>query len=140
MHSVNFKSKLFFYILCKLCVCNINIKEVKMVKSQRNFVGSWAFLIGVVLAVVLGLAGAIDEIWTIVFIFIGLLVGMLNVTNKETTPFLISGTVLIIASALGGSALSDVQTLSNVLNALLVIFIPATVIVAIKNVFILAKD
>jgi len=111
-----------------------------MVKSKSNFVGSWAFLIGVVLAVVLGLAGAIDEIWTIVFIFIGLLVGMLNVTNKETTPFLISGTVLIIASALGGSALSDVQTLSNVLNALLVIFIPATVIVAIKNVFILAKD
>jgi hypothetical protein len=41
---------------------------------------------------------------------------------------------------LGGSVLSDVQTLSNVLNALLVIFIPATVIVAIKNVFILAKD
>jgi hypothetical protein len=111
-----------------------------MVKSKNNFVGSWAFLIGVVLAVVLGLAGAIDEIWTIVFIFIGLLIGMLNVTNKETTPFLISGTVLIIASALGGSALSDVQTLSNVLNALLVIFIPATVIVAIKNVFILAKD
>jgi hypothetical protein len=115
-------------------------KGGKMVKSKNNFIGSWAFLIGVVLAVVLGLAEGIGEIWTIVFIFIGLLVGMLNVTNKETTPFLMSGTVLIIASALGGSVLSDVQILSNILNALLIIFIPATVIVAIKNVFSLAQD
>ena len=111
-----------------------------MVKSKNNFIGSWAFLIGVVLAVVLGLVGSVGGAWTIVLIFIGLLVGILNVADKETMPFLMSGTVLIIASALGGSVFSDVQTLSNVLNALLIIFIPATVIVAIKNVFILAKD
>lgn len=111
-----------------------------MVKSKNNFIGSWAFLIGVVLAVVFGLVGSVGGAWTIVLIFIGLLVGILNVTDKETMPFLMSGTVLIIASALGGSVFSDVQTLSNVLNALLIIFIPATVIVAIKNVFILAKD
>lgn len=111
-----------------------------MAKSKVNFIGSWAFLIGVVLAVVLGLMGSIGGTWTIVLIVIGLLVGVLNVADKETGPFLMSGVVLILASALGGSVLSDIQILSDVLNALLVIFIPATVIVAIKNVFNLARN
>jgi hypothetical protein len=111
-----------------------------MVKSKTNFVGSWAFLIGVILAVVLGLVGVVSGPWIIVLIVIGLLVGILNVADKETGPFLMSGAVLIIASALGGNVLSNIEVVSNVLNALLVIFIPATVIVAIKNVFNLAKN
>jgi len=110
------------------------------VKSRNNFLGSWAFLVGVVLAVVLGVLGTISGTWTIVLVVIGLLVGLLNVTQKETMPFLMSGTVLIIASALGGSVLSDVQLLADVVNALLIIFVPATVVVAIKNVFNLAKS
>jgi hypothetical protein len=109
-------------------------------KSHNNFIGSWAFLIGVVLAVILGLVGTIGGTWMIVLIVIGLLVGILNIADRETMPFLISGTVLIIASALGGGIFYNIQVLSNVLNALLVIFIPATVIVAIKNVFNLARN
>jgi hypothetical protein len=115
-------------------------REVKMAKSSTNFIGSWAFLIGVVLAVILGLVGNIGGTWTIVLIVIGLIVGILNVAEKETMPFLMSGTVLIIASALGKSGVSDIQILADVLNALLIIFIPATVIVAIKNVFSLARS
>lgn len=111
-----------------------------MAKSHINFIGSWAFLIGVVLAVVLGLLGSIGGTWTIVLVVIGLLVGLLNVADKETMPFLMSGTVLIIASALGKSGVLDIQILADVLDALLVIFIPATVIVAIKNVFNLARN
>ncbi len=111
-----------------------------MVKFNQHFIGSWAFLIGVVLAVVLGIiGGGIGGTWTIVFIVIGLFVGLLNVTDKETAPFLMSGAVIFLASALGKIGVSDIQILVNVLNALLVIFIPATVIVAIKNVFNLAR-
>jgi len=111
-----------------------------MVKSHKNFVGSWAFLIGVILAVVLGLIGGIGGIWTIILVVLGLIVGLLNVADKETGPFLMSGAVLIIASALGKSGVSDIQILIDVLDALLILFIPATVIVAIKNVFNLARN
>ncbi len=111
-----------------------------MAKSRKNFLGSWAFLVGVVLAVVLGLVGTIDGTWTIVLVVIGLIVGLLNVTAKETMPFLMSGTVLIIVSALGGGFLAEVQILADMVNALLVIFVPATIIVAIKNVFNLSKN
>jgi len=109
-------------------------------KSRKNFLGSWAFLVGVVLAVVLGLMGTIDGTWTIVLVVIGLIVGLLNVTAKETMPFLMSGAVLIIVSALGGGFLAEVQILADMVNALLVVFVPATIIVAIKNVFNLSKN
>ena len=88
----------------------------------------------------MGVIGGIGGTWTIVLIVIGLLVGLLNVADKETAPFLMSGVVLIIASALGKSGVSDIQILADVLDALLIIFIPATVIVAIKNVFNLARS
>ena len=105
-----------------------------------DVVGKWAFLIGVILAVVLGLFDPVLGNWAIVLVVIGLIVGLLNVTDKEVTPFLMSGAVLIIASALGGSLMSDMPYVGAVLDALLAVFVPATVIVAIKNVFSLARN
>jgi len=105
-----------------------------------DVVGKWAFLIGVILAVVLGLFDPVMGNWAIVLVVIGLIVGLLNVTDKEVTPFLMSGAVLIIASALGGSLMSDMPYVGAVLDALLAVFVPATVIVAIKNVFSLARN
>ena len=113
-----------------------------MAKRRKggNFLGSWAFLIGVVLALVLGLFGVMNETWIYVLIFIGLIVGLLNVADNEVEPFLLSGIALIIASALGQGVTAQVSVLNNVLDSLLAIFVPATIIVAIKNVFSLAKN
>ncbi|OIO80191.1 hypothetical protein AUJ84_04060 [Candidatus Pacearchaeota archaeon CG1_02_32_132] len=108
-------------------------------KSAGRGLGGWAFLIGVLLAIVLGYIGKIDSTWTWILVVIGLIVGFFNVAERETEPFLMSGAVLIIASAFGGTALNAVASLNNVLQALLLIFVPATVIVAIKHVFNMAK-
>ena len=105
-----------------------------------DVVGKWAFLIGVILAVVLGLFDPVMGNWAIVLVIIGLIVGLLNVTDKEVAPFLMSGAVLIIASALGGSLMSEMPYVGAILDALLAVFVPATVIVAIKNVFSLARN
>ena len=109
-----------------------------------DIVGKWAFLIGVILAVVLGLFSSVLGTWTgtltMILVIIGLLVGLLNIGDKEVAPFLMSGVVLIIASAFGGSIMSEVPYVGPVLDALLVVFVPATVIVAIKNVFSLARN
>jgi len=114
--------------------------EEKMVKKSSNLIGSWAFLIGVVLAVVIG-AGLlqINSTWTMILVIIGLIVGLLNITGKEVEPFLISGAVLVIASSLGNNELGSIPILNGILSALLAIFVPATIIVAIKNVFNLAR-
>lgn len=106
-----------------------------------DILGKWAFLIGMLLAVILGLFfSPISETGLLVLVVIGLIVGLLNVSDKEVTPFLMSGAVLIIASAFGGNVMSDVPFVQSVFDALLAVFVPATIIVAIKNVFSLARD
>lgn len=114
-----------------------------MAKSKLGIgvIGSWAFLIGVILAVVLGLLGMVSGVWVTVLVIIGLIVGLLNVTDKEAMPFLMSGVVLIIASSLGqNEALASIPYIKGVLDAVLLIFVPATIIVAVKNVFGMARS
>ncbi len=107
--------------------------------KKGNLIGSWAFLVGFILAIIFGFIGNLNNtlVWTLVII--GVIVGLLNVADEEASPFLISGAVLIIASSMGQEAVSAISQIEGMLNALLLIFVPATVIVAIKNVFALAR-
>ena len=108
--------------------------------KKGNLIGSWAFLVGVVLALVVGLLGAMNATWLYLLIAAGLIIGLLNIADKEAHPFLMSGVGLIIAATFGQSVTQQVPLLNNVLQALLAIFVPATIIVAIKNVFTLARN
>jgi len=105
-----------------------------------NTVGRWAFLIGVILAVVLGALGIVNSTWMSALILIGLIVGFLNISESETTPFLMAGVSLIIASALGKDVMSGLPVLYNILQTLLAVFVPSTIVVAIKHVFSLARN
>ena len=112
-----------------------------MAKTRgMDVLGKWAFLVGVLLAVVLGVLGPVTGTWAMVLVVVGIIVGLLNVADREVMPFLMSGAVLIIASALGGNLMGNVPYVGSVLDALLAIFVPATVIVAVKNVFGLARN
>lgn len=110
--------------------------------EQKNLIGSWAFLIGVVLAIILGAIGSgSDQTIVTVLMLIGLIVGLLNVADREVSPFLLSGAVLIIAASFANDSLKQApDAVLGILQALLAIFVPATIIVAIKNVFSLARD
>lgn len=111
-----------------------------MASKSMNTVGRWAFLIGVVLAIVLGALGIVNSTWMSALILIGLIVGFLNISESETTPFLLAGVSLIIASALGKDVMSGISVLYNILNTLLAVFVPSTIVVAIKHVFSLARN
>jgi len=108
--------------------------------------GAWAFLIGVILALIIGLVskGSITGLWAGILAVVGLIVGLLNVADKEVTPFMMAGIVLILASSFGGQVVQDIPGLggylSGVLDSILILFTPATIIVALKSVFALAKD
>jgi hypothetical protein len=116
-----------------------------MAKKQVNIIGSWAFLIGVLLSIMLGIVGTVSSIqigstWTIFLVIIGLIIGLLNVTGEETDSFLMAGLVLIISGFFGQSVVSPVEVLSRTLIHLLTIFVPAVIIVSIKKVFSIAYD
>jgi len=107
--------------------------------AKNKGFGGWAFLIGFLIALIFGIIGVTSVIaWLLVIL--GLVVGFLNVTDKESKDFLMSGAVLVIVSALGTGAMSVIPVLGNILNAMLLLFIPATIIVAIRNVFHMAKN
>jgi len=110
-----------------------------MAKKSGNKFGAWAFLIGVILAIVFSFLDGGTTL-AIILVVIGLIVGLLNVADKEVEPFLMASTVLIIASAFGTGVLGIIPIVGNMLNALLVLFVPATIIVAIKHVFTMAKN
>ena len=111
-------------------------------KGKKNFIGGWAFLVGIVLALVVGIASNLNNNPWIVGIvaILGLIVGLFNIAEKEVTPFLMSGIVLILASAFGMSVMDAIPKAVDVLTALLTLFIPATIVVAVKNVFTMAKN
>ncbi|MDP3966489.1 MAG: hypothetical protein Q8Q04_03080 [archaeon] len=108
-------------------------------KNNSNLIGAWVFLIGVIVSVIFGLFGAITEVVVWILILVGLIIGFLNIASEETTPFLTAGAVLIFASAFGQGAVSVIPVFERILRALLLIFVPAVIIVAIKSLFLLAK-
>ena len=113
-------------------------------KKGGNKIGSWAFLIGVILAALFGIitaiGGGIGSGIVYVLVVLGIVIGLLNIADEETSPFLLSGTVLVIVSALGQNVTSGAPVFEGILNALIMLFVPATIIVALKNVFALAKN
>ena len=105
-----------------------------------DVIGGWAFLLGVVLAVIVGLFSIVNPTVTLVLAAIGLIVGFLNIGDKEVTQFLFSGLVLVLISSAGINYMTNPYVnVGGILTALLVIFVPATVVVAVKNVFSLAR-
>jgi uncharacterized membrane protein len=113
---------------------------VKKRGRRGRRIGRWAFLIGVVLAVVFAFVGRMTPDIVAILIAIGFIVGLLSVSEEEAQPFLMSGAVLIIASAFGQNALLAFGILDRMFSALLVIFVPATIVVAVRNVFGIATS
>ena len=117
-----------------------------MVKSRENLLGAYAFLVGVVLAVGFGLFNESLEsaggMFYSALVIIGLVVGFMNVGDKNSSIFLMASVSLVVVGALGMEPLKYiasnnyvVTSLRNVLGSLLVLFVPATIVVALKTVF-----
>src|SRR3989338_3419671 len=113
-------------------------------------IGNYSFIIGVLMAVVLGLfqaplkeSGATPWLTSLV-ILLGLIVGFLNVTGKETRDFLISASLLTIVvwagaqGVTGGVGLGSVavigEFLQGLLQSILAFVVPAVIVVALKEI------
>ncbi|MFA5857214.1 MAG: hypothetical protein WC867_07665 [Candidatus Pacearchaeota archaeon] len=114
--------------------------------NLKASLGAWAFLIGVIVALIAGAMG-LTQSWIVGLLAVaGIVVGLFNVTDKESSRFLLAAVSLCIVAYTGGAALQDIamvgvgKMLAGVLNALLILFVPTTVIVALKSVFDVAKN
>ncbi|MEK6934696.1 MAG: hypothetical protein AABW46_02350 [Nanoarchaeota archaeon] len=104
-------------------------------------IGSWSFIIGLVIALLVGLFTEASGTIVTVLVILGLIVGFLNVTDKEVHGFLVASIALLLA---GGANLGAVPVIGNLLTSVLsnvVVFVaPAAIVIAVKAIYEIAKD
>ena|SRR3989344_6378002 len=102
-------------------------------------IGNWAFLIGLIIAVLAGFINGYAAIVALVIFVLGLIVGLLNVTEKESTKFLIATIALLSGGIASISALSMFGVVENYIIAILGNFVAfvgaAALVVAVKAIF-----
>jgi hypothetical protein len=101
--------------------------------------GRWAFIIGLILAIVIAIFG-VEQTWPMyLLLFLGLIVGILNITNKEVSSFLLAGiafmfTFTALSTLAEGIPLLGV-TIAKFLSLLNAFIAPAVAVVAFKALF-----
>jgi hypothetical protein len=118
--------------------------------------GEWAFIIGVIIAIVVGIAaglapGALASTLPLllaVLAILGVIVGFLNISEKELNSFLIAAIALLV-SAKGLEVFNGLATLPQIgtyvsplltmvlgiVGAISIFVAPATVILALKSIY-----
>lgn len=106
---------------------------------DRVKLGRWAFILGLVIAVLAGLFFQPDWAYWMLAI-LGVIVGLINVTAEETRGFLLAAIALILSA----TALNTVPVLGKALSLILpfvVAFVSgATIVVALKALFETARQ
>lgn len=115
--------------------------------------GEYAFLVGVVVAVLAAVAwwagalaaGSSTLGWiSALLVVLGIVVGLLNITEKESQPFLLAAVALLVAGTASFAALNTVVAnigtfLDQVVHNLAVLVAPAAVISAVKATWAMAS-
>jgi len=110
-----------------------------------NRIGKWAFLVGVLIAIFSGLLYyQAAYIWSIIIIALGLIVGFLNIHEKEAEKFLIATVALLIIGTVSVNSLFASGSFAGQIQAILNNFISfvssAALVVALKTVVSLGSD
>ena len=112
-------------------------------KNNLDKVGRYSFFIGVILAILAGLFTnwISTSILVILLGLLGLIVGLLNITARENTDFLVAVIALMLAGSAGvfGTIPSVGAYISAILFNIVIFIVPAALIVSLKAIWNLAE-
>ena len=103
--------------------------------------GKWAFVVGVLVSILSGFI--VWDVTTIVLIALGLVVGFLNISQKEAEKFLIAAISLLIIGTASFSAIllnGSAGTTQAILNNFVSFVSAAALVVALKTVLMLGEN
>jgi hypothetical protein len=101
--------------------------------------GFIAFSLGLVIAILAGLLAPANSIIILVLVFLGILIGSLNITTRDILPLLLATIALVVV----GDVFSPIKMLGignildNMLRLLATLMAPAAVIAAIKALVVI---
>jgi len=112
-------------------------------KSKLVLVGKWSFIVALVLAILIALIPntMTNQVWIIVLIVLGVIVGLLNIQDKEITQFLVASISImlsgIIFGMIGGTIVGVVSAFAGALS---LVAGGAAFVVSIKAIISLGKN
>lgn len=108
-------------------------------------IGGWAFILGVLIAVLAGLAsGALDATAagyvTLALVILGVVVGFLNIGDKEVNDFLLAAVAVVLIGTANLTAIPVIGTYLALMVLNVAAFVaPAALVVALKAIYNLAS-
>jgi len=112
---------------------------------MHHKVGHYAFVGGVLIAVIAGLLQTTSVFFAFSILLLGIVVGFLNISAKEVTPFLVAAIALILAGSADFQVLNIIfdplGTVMTSLFAYIKLFVaPAALVVSLKSIVALARS
>ena len=112
-------------------------------KNNNQVIGKWAFIIGLVIAVIAAFITGYADITLLVLFILGLIVGFLNIEKDNVVKFLVAIATLIVMGTGVLNALNIIDMVNDYLKAILsnfIAFVSAVgLVVAIKAVLETSK-
>ena len=113
--------------------------------------GKWSFLIGAILALIMGIGAGLNQVWannawlTVILVLAGLIVGFVNITAKEAQGFLIAAIAVLAANTANLATLFPGllrlgAILAGIVAKLLVVIAPAALLVGLRAVYKFAAE
>ncbi len=103
----------------------------------------YTFFAGLIIAIVAGLFRTLvsPELLVTTLVLLGFVVGLFNLTAKETMPFLVASIALMLAGIVNLSLIPGVGLyLRAILSNIVVFVVPGAIIVGFKTIWKLASD
>ena len=106
-------------------------------KTDLTTIGHWALIVGVIIAILAGFT-EVPALLVILFV-LGLIVGLLNIKEKESTPFLVAVIALLLIGVAGLQLGKLTPIVVSILNNFIAFVAAAGLVVALKQIIVMVK-
>jgi len=111
---------------------------------KSKFIGKWAFIVGLLVAIFASFLTGYETTIAIILFVMGLIVGFLNISGKDSNKFLLGAIALLTGGIASINAVAMLGITITYLNTVLASFVAfvsaAALVVAIKAIFETGKN
>jgi hypothetical protein len=111
---------------------------------KSKFIGRWAFIAGLLIALLASFLTGYGATVAIVLFLLGLIVGLLNISGKDSNKFLLATIALLTGGIASLNAVAmlgiSISYLNMVLGSFIAFVSAAALVVAIKTIFETGKN
>lgn len=109
-----------------------------MAKKSSAKLGVWAFIVGLIIAIIAAFFG-MNNTWVIVLGILGIIVGLLNITNREVMLYLLASITLMISAGSLNAVVGKVVYFSVFLGYVIAFVAPGAAIVSLRALYEVAR-